>query len=75
MLRSNPLGKIGFYCSVLFVFYVFFSFFFKARGLRQVVSQDRNRHKDAETGADMDLSYITSNIIGAGSFFLFFFGF
>jgi hypothetical protein len=35
-----------------------------AARLRQVVSQDRMRYKDADTGADMDLSYITSTIIG-----------
>lgn len=37
-----------------------------AARLRQVVSQDRNRYKDEETGADMDLSYITSTIIAMG---------
>ena len=35
-----------------------------AARLRQVVSQDRMRYKDEETGADLDLSYITSSIIG-----------
>ena len=35
-----------------------------AARLRQVVSQDRMRYKDEETGTDMDLSYITNTIIG-----------
>ena len=52
-----------------------------AARLRQVVSQDRMRYKDEETGADMDLSYITNTIIGIARlllpffFFLFLFSF
>lgn len=38
-----------------------------AARLRQVVSQDRVRTRDEETGADLDLTYLTTNIIGSFS--------
>ncbi len=37
-----------------------------AARLRQVVSQDRMRIRDEETGADLDLTYLTTNIIAMG---------